>query len=147
MPAPVRDRRVVDQRWCWWSWNHCHYLGHRRALEVVAPGGLSSSKRLVGVFSPVVEPPPPDLAIRDTNDLHRRAVRPEPVSHDRLSSTIAFHRPFEKLQRHRAIPPFRRENFEHLALVIHSPPEVVGLAIDPHKHFIKVPAPVRMRTM
>ena len=108
---------------------------------------LSSSKRLVGVFSPVVEPPPADLAIRDTNDLHRRAVRPEPVCHDRLSSTIAFHRPFEKLQRRRAIPPFRRENLEHLALMIHSPPEVVGLAIDPYKHFIKVPAPVRMRTM
>lgn len=43
--------------------------------------------------------------------------------------------------------PFRHEYLEHIALLIHSPPEVVGLAIDPYKHFIKVPAPVRMRTM
>ena len=37
---------------------------------------------------------------------------------------------------------FRGEDLEHLAFVINRTPEVPGLAIDPHKHLVKMPAPL-----
>ena len=45
------------------------------------------------------------------------------------------------------IPALRGENFEHLAFMIDSAPEIVCLAADPNKHLIQVPAPTRIRPM
>ena len=47
----------------------------------------------------------------------------------------------DKLERSLAVPPFRRKNLEHLAFVINGPPQVVGLAIDPHEDCVEVPVP------
>jgi D-3-phosphoglycerate dehydrogenase len=52
------------------------------------------------------------LAIRNTNNLHRRAVRPKPVRHDHPGSTITFHHLFEKLQCSPAIPPLCRDQLD-----------------------------------
>ena len=40
-------------------------------------------------------------------------------------------------------PPFHDETFQHLAFMVDGTPKVVALAVDPDKHFIEVPAPVR----
>jgi hypothetical protein len=46
-----------------------------------------------------------------------------------------------------AIPPFRRKNLQHLALVIDGTPEAVRLAIDLHENLVQVPAPVLIPTV
>jgi len=60
---------------------------------------------------------------------------------------MAFHRALQKFERSLAITAFRRENLKHLTLMIHGPPEVVGRAIDPHKHLVQMPAPLRIGPM
>jgi hypothetical protein len=56
---------------------------------------------------------------------------------------MALQPPFQNLQRSFAIPRLGDEHLEYLALVISSPPERVSLAIDPDKHPVQVPTPVR----
>ena len=36
--------------------------------------------------------------------------------------------------------------FKHLALVIHSPPEIVSFTVDFYEHFVQMPFPIRMST-
>jgi hypothetical protein len=43
---------------------------------------FSSSERLVGILSPIVEPPTADLIGSIANYLHRRSVRPKPVGYN-----------------------------------------------------------------
>ncbi len=43
---------------------------------------FSSSERLVGIFSPIVEPPTALLIGRIADYLHRRSVRPKPVGYN-----------------------------------------------------------------
>ena len=43
---------------------------------------FSSSKRLVGILSPIVEPPTADLIGSIANYLHRRSVRPKLVDYN-----------------------------------------------------------------
>jgi hypothetical protein len=44
-------------------------------------------------------------------------------------------------------PALRGQNFEYLAFVIHSAPEIVRSTVDPDEHFVQVPSPVRLRLM
>jgi hypothetical protein len=99
---------------------------------------------LVWVLGPIIEPSPTFLAVRNTYDLHRSAIGAKPVRHDGPWPTIALHRMLDKFHCSPAIPPFRRENLEHLTLVIDSSPQVMRLAIDPHEHFVRVPLPLRI---
>jgi hypothetical protein len=55
---------------------------------------LSSSKRLMRVFAPVIGPAAYLLTIRDTDFLHRRSVGPKTVSGDCLGAAMPFHQPF-----------------------------------------------------
>ncbi len=43
---------------------------------------FSSSERLVGILSPIVEPPTADLIGSIANYRHRRSVRPKPVGYN-----------------------------------------------------------------
>jgi len=36
--------------------------------------------------------------------------------------------------------------FQHLALVIHSPPEIVGFTVYFYEHLVQMPFPIRMST-
>jgi hypothetical protein len=108
---------------------------------------LSSSKRLMRVFSSVVEPSSAPLTLHHSNGFHRGGVRPKTVSHESLLPTIAFHRALQELERSLAIPTLRGEDLKDLAFVIHGAPEVVHLPIDPDEHFIQVPAPSGIRPM
>ena len=108
---------------------------------------LSSSKRLVRDFGPIVEPTPTFLAFQIADHLHCHAVRPEPVRHDGPWPAVAFHCSFEKLQRCPAIPVFCGKDLKHLTLVINSPPQILGRSVDPDKHLIQVPSPLRIGPM
>ena len=99
------------------------------------------------VFSPIVQPAATFLVAGVTDDIHRCPIRPEAVSDNHFRLTIALHRALQKTQRRLAIPTFRGENLKHLALVIHGAPEVMRLAVDPHEHFVQVPAPGRIRPL
>lgn len=41
-----------------------------------------------------------------------------------------------------AIPRFRHEAFQNVALVIDGSPEVVRLSVDPHEYFVEMPSPL-----
>ena len=46
-----------------------------------------------------------------------------------------------------AIPTFRGIDFQHLAFVIYSTPEIVRLAVDSNEHLVQVPAPLGIQPM
>ena len=102
---------------------------------------LSLPERLVENLGPIVPPATGLLALGVSDDPHRRRVGPEPIRHDHLGRTIAFHCAPQKLERSLAIPPFRGKHLEHFAFMIDRPPEVMCLAIEPHEHLVQVPAP------
>jgi hypothetical protein len=79
-----------------------------------------------------------------TDHIHRCPIRPEPVRDDYLWQSIPLHRTLQKLESSLATPAFRDEYLKHFAFVINRPPEVMSLAVDPHKHLVQVPAPVRI---
>ena len=55
---------------------------------------------------------------------------------------MPFHRFLEQFQCCFAVPRFGNNAFQHLPLVINSPPQVVRHPIDFHKHLVEVPAPL-----
>ncbi len=60
---------------------------------------------------------------------------------------MTLHCALQELQRSPAIPPLRRENLQHLAVVIHGASQGVRLAADPDQHFIQMPSPLVMTSM
>jgi hypothetical protein len=55
--------------------------------------------------------------------------------------SIPLHRAPQKLERRLAIPPFRSENFKHLAFMIDGAPQVMRPAIDANEYLAQMPAP------
>ena len=76
-----------------------------------------------------------------SDDLHRRAVGPKSVRHDRLWMAVSFHRFTQKLQRSLAIALLRNVRFQNLALVVNRSPEKMGFAVDPDENLVEVPVP------
>jgi len=96
------------------------------------------------IFSSIIDPTSGLLTLGIPNDIHRSPVRPKPIRDHHLWPTVTLHRTLQKLKRSPAIPAFRRKSLEHLAFVIDSAPEVMRLAVDPHEHLVRVPAPTRI---
>jgi len=55
---------------------------------------------------------------------------------------MALHRLLEELQCGALVTGLAGEGFQDLALVIHSPPQILLRAVDFHKHLVEVPAPM-----
>ena len=55
---------------------------------------------------------------------------------------MLLHGFLEEFQRGLLVPCLRHEAFQHLALVVDGPPQVMPLAIDFHENFIQVPPPM-----
>src|SRR5665648_8440 len=108
---------------------------------------FSSSERLVGILSPIVEPPTALLIGSIADYFHRRSVRPKPVGYNRSRSAVTPHRALQESQRSPAIPALRHEDLKHLTFVIYRTPEIMHLSIDPDEHLVQVPAPWRKRPM
>jgi hypothetical protein len=58
---------------------------------------------------------------------------------------MSLHRFLQQFQRCLAISRFGDDAFQHLAFVIHLPPELVPHPIDLYKNLVQVPAPLRLR--
>ena len=55
---------------------------------------------------------------------------------------MPLQRPLDELERRGPAPILGDEGFQHLALVVDSPPEIAHLAVDLHVDLVKMPAPV-----
>src|SRR5680860_1102586 len=53
---------------------------------------FSSLERLVGILSPIVQPPTARLIGSIADYFHRRSVRPKPVGYNRSRSAVTLHR-------------------------------------------------------
>src|SRR5208337_465057 len=115
-----------------------------QCLRVSEPlhGSLSSSKRLMRVFRPIVEATTNLVAFDVANLAHRGGIGGKPVGDAAPRPAIFLHDPLQKLQR-RGLVPLRGDHcFQYLAFVIDSPPEIAELAVDLHKDLIQMPAPL-----
>src|SRR5271157_2561340 len=127
---------VVDM-----SMNCAEFLERLGASEPLH-GSLSSSKRLMRVFHPIVEATTNLVAIDVADLAHRSGIGGKPVGDDAPRPAIFHHDPLQKLQR-RGLVPLRGDHcFQNLAFVIDSPPEIAELAVDLHKDLIQMPAPL-----
>ena len=159
---PVHLKRFINLltaigHYLWWFWR-LDSFGWRSRLArpdmLTNPRAISIGKNVLirkGARLEAVgewDGKRPKIKIGDGTSIqfyfHCGAVRPEPVRHDRPRPAVALHRTLQEPQRSLAIPPFRSENLKHLALVIDRTPEVMCFAIDPHKHLVQMPTPLRI---
>ena len=69
----------------------------------------------------------------------RNTITTQLVSHDLPGlAAMASQQPFEEAFRRRTITPGLEKDINDIAILIHSPPEVVLLAVDPHEDFVDV---------
>jgi hypothetical protein len=101
---------------------------------------LSSTKRLVGILSPIVLPTTNLPAFEVADFPHGRAVGAQPVGNDDLRTAIASHSLLEESQGAGPIPPLADKEFQHLALVIDRPPKIMELAVDLDQNLVDAPA-------
>jgi len=45
------------------------------------------------------------------------------------------------------MPAFCGKNLEYLAFMIDGAPEIMRFTVDPHKHFVEMPSPLRIQSM
>ena len=94
------------------------------------------------VLRPIVEPAPNLAVIAKTKVLQSRAVRAQAVGHDVRRAPMPLHRLLEQFQCCFSIPRLGDQVIEHFALVIDGATRVMRHAVNLHKDFIEVSAPV-----
>ena len=97
---------------------------------------FSSSRWLMCILGPIVEPAASFLFVSAADDLHRRTVRSQLVDHEDLRFAMPFHRFSKEFQCCFAISALCNEAFENFPFVIDRAPKVVLLPIYFHEHFI-----------
>jgi len=121
--------------------NGSKFLQTSHGLET-EHGTFSSSKRLVGILTSIVQPATCFLFIGNADGLHRRTVRPQLVRHNYMWLPVPFHRFPEEFQCRILITAVGHERFQNFTFVIYRPPKIVSFSIDLHKHFVHVPLPI-----
>jgi hypothetical protein len=101
-----------------------------------------SSKRLVGIFRPVVQPATRLLSVGIANGFHRSDIGTQFICHNYIWPTVPFHRFSEELKGCLAISALRDIGFQHLTFMIHCAPKVVRLAINSYEDFVQMPSPI-----
>jgi hypothetical protein len=84
------------------------------------------------VLDPVVLPAIGDLPILGTKLPRSCPIGLEPIGDELLGPPVPLHQLSEELQSCPLVSGLGDERFQHLALVVHRPPEVMLDAIDPH---------------
>ncbi len=102
---------------------------------------FASSKRLVRVLDAVVEPPSRLLCFERAHFSERSSIRREAIGDHFVNFTVPLHQFPEEFQRRLLVSAFGNDCFQHFALMIDGPPEVVSLAIHLHENLIHVPLP------
>jgi hypothetical protein len=105
---------------------------------------FSSSKRLMRVLTPIVQPTAGFLLLCIAYFSHCSAVGSQFVDHDDMRVFIASHRFFKEFQCRLAIPSLGDIAFQHFSFVANSSPEVVDFTVDLYRHLVQMPLPIRM---
>ena len=84
----------------------------------------------MGIFRAIVQPAASFLTISRTDFFQRSAIGPEAVGHEDVCANMIFHCFPEKFQRGFLVACLGDKALKHFALVIHSPPQIVPLAVD-----------------
>jgi len=82
------------------------------------------------------------VTIGISDRLHRRAVRPKSVRHDRYWMAVSLYRFTQKPQRSLAIPILRNVRLRDLSFMVNRSPEIMDFAVDPDENLIQMPAPL-----
>ena len=93
-------------------------------------GPFPSSKWLVRILTPIVQPTAGFLASGRSDLPQCSAVGPKLVGHENICRTMFLDGFIEKFQRSFLVPRLRHEAFQHLAFMVDGPPQVMPLAID-----------------
>ena len=109
-------------------------------LSEAKHGPFTSSERLVTVFGSVVEPLSNNSIVRPDQLLESRAVGRQAIGHNCLGRAMSAKRFSEEFQRGLAIPGLGDVAFQHLALMIDSPPQEMFDAVDFDENFVEMPA-------
>jgi hypothetical protein len=115
-------------------------------LSKAEHSAFSSSKRQVGILSPIVRPAARFLPIRVANNFHCSAIGTSFVRHNYFWPAIALHCFSEKFQCCLAVSALGNITFQHLTFVINGSPEVMCLSIYLYEDLVQVPLPVRIRS-
>ena len=107
---------------------------------------FSSSEWQVRILGPVVEPAPHLAVVAAAWLLERRPVGSQAIRDDGLGSAMPFHGFLEEFQRGLAISRVGQDAFKNLALMINSPPEVMGYPVDLYVDLVQVPSPLSSST-
>ena len=100
-----------------------------------------SSERKVGILRPVVQMPARPLPSARAQIPQRGPVGRQLVCHNLLRPAMPPHGFPEEFQRRLLVTGLCHKAFQHFALVIHRPPQIMPLAVDLHENLIKVPSP------
>lgn len=80
------------------------------------------------------------VAIQDTKLPQRRSIRRQLIGGDRLGvDTLVLQQPPEQLHRRMSIAPLLDKDVQHLAFVIHGPPEPHAPSADLADHLVQMP--------
>ena len=107
---------------------------------------FSSSKWLVRILGPVVQPPADLPFVYGIQGFQCCAIKSQPIRHDRVNQSVSMQRFPQEFQSDLLVTAFRDEAFEHFALLIDSAPEVVFHAIDFYEDLVEVAAQMVKRT-
>ena len=102
---------------------------------------LSSSEWQVRILRSIFEPPTGFLTGACANVAQGGSIGSELISNNLFGSAILTHCLLWEFQCGLLVAGFCDEALENFALVVDCPPKVMRLAIDLHKHLIKVPTP------
>ena len=117
-------------------------LGRSRSLEA-DPRSFPSACGLVRILGSIVEAATGHMSIGHADLSERSSIGPELVSHDRRGcKALLPEEAAHQLQSSAFVAPVLHKDFQHLALGVDRPPEIVRLASNFHEDLVQVPAPL-----
>ena len=108
---------------------------------------LSPSHSLMRVFGSIVLPQPLLMRAGQSQTPEGAGVGAQLVGDQQLGSeALLLEQLAHQSQGRPSVPPTLNQHVEHLAFVVNGTPQIHPLAVDPHHHFVEVPATAWPRT-
>jgi hypothetical protein len=104
---------------------------------------LPSSKWQVRILRPVVPPATRFLPVGRADRLQRGSIRAMQVGHEDMRPIVPLDGFLQEFQNRLPVSGLGDKAFEHRALVICGPPEVMAFAVDLHEQFVQILSPLR----
>jgi hypothetical protein len=106
-------------------------------------GPLSSPRRQVRIFSPVVQAATRVLLASCADLLQRHAIRAQPIRSDHRRPTVLAHCFLQELQRRLLAAHLRDEAFQDFDFMLDRPPKIMLLVVNLHEYLVQMPLLVR----